>query len=157
MVALLVILSGIAGSIFFRDGLFEVFSKPRCVANMRSIHTALSSYTQDHGYWPQIPEFTESQEREEEQWWIDTLKPYDITQKSWICPSIARMTQDTPEEDQALIHYSPTQFDAFYRRAYQWETMPWLIEIADAHGQGAHMAFPDGSVRTFNEFVQSMR
>jgi prepilin-type N-terminal cleavage/methylation domain-containing protein len=116
-----------------------------CLGNMRSIRNALDSYLNDHQQvWPQGPPPNEAG------WapfWLKTLEPYGIGLKTWQCPTIrGHLKQE--ELDAMPLHYVPTMFDASPGVAKRWTTQPWLIEIADAHGQGPLICFPDGSVKS---------
>jgi hypothetical protein len=59
---------------------------------------------------------------------------------------------ESMNEEQPL-HYMPAMFDATPGIARRWSTQPWLVEIANAHGQGALVCFPDGSVKSFNQIL----
>ncbi len=127
-----------------------------CASHMRSIRGALDSYMQDHEMvWPQGPA------PQEDGWaafWLAALEPYDIKQGTWECPVIRGWARglDDPE---LTLHYVPTMFDATPNIAHRWSTQPWLIEIADAHGNGPLIAFPDGSVKSYSKVLaeQGMR
>ena len=122
----------------------------RCAANMRSIITALAIYLQDHdNIWPQAPPIEE--EKMWEAFWIETLRPYDITARTWQCPSLWPQTGRNPEMPQ--VHYVPMVFTAEPGIAYRWATQPWLIERAAGHGQGPLIGFPDGSIKSFNKIL----
>lgn len=117
-----------------------------CASHMRSIRVALDGYLQDHGMvWPQGPV---PQEPGWASFWVRTLEPYDITQRTWQCP-IIRGWQSAQGDPEFAIHYVPTMFDPTPNIANRWATQPWLIEIADAHGKGPLIAFPDGSVKSY--------
>jgi prepilin-type N-terminal cleavage/methylation domain-containing protein len=116
-----------------------------CIGNMRSIRIALDSYLNDHQQvWPQGPP------PNEEGWapfWLRTLEPYGITAKTWQCPTLRGYLGEEGLQE-SPVHYIPTMFNATPGIARQWSTQPWLIEIADAHGQGPLICFPDGSVKS---------
>lgn len=124
-----------------------------CASQMRSIRLALDGYLQDHQMvWPQGPAPPEPG------WaafWLGTLKPYDITERTWQCPTMrSSMDQATLRADPNLaLHYVPTMFDPTPNIAHRWSTQPWLIEMADVHGNGALICFPDGSVKPFNKVL----
>jgi len=123
-----------------------------CASQMRSIKHALDAYLQDHDQiWPQGPRADQSG------WatfWLQELEPYGIKESGWQCPTIKQMTRDQ-ELPPALpvLHYVPTMFDATRRIAYRWPTQPWLIEAANAHGKGALICFPDGSVKPMDKVL----
>jgi len=135
------------------DSIINTLGRVRCSGNLKFLHGAFSAYTGDHNMWPQQPEFGEGQDAEYETWWIETMRPYGATETTWQCPTIQKLVQHSEPEDKPRLHYTPTKFDAFYRRPYQWSMMPWLIETADAHRSGALMLFPDGSIRPFSDFT----
>jgi len=123
-----------------------------CASRMRSIKTALDSYLQDHDQiWPQGPR------ADQPGWatfWLDALAPYGISESGWQCPTILQMTraQEIPA-GLPVLHYVPTLFDRTQGIAYRWATQPWLIEVANAHGRGALICFPDGSVKPFDKVL----
>ncbi len=122
----------------------------QCASNMRSIRVAIAHYMDDHNMvWPQGPP------PESELWapfWVSVLAPYKITERTWQCPTIRGYMKDTGETEFG-IHYVPTTFDPTPNIANRWSTQPWLIEMADAHGNGPLICFPDGSVKSFNKVL----
>jgi prepilin-type N-terminal cleavage/methylation domain-containing protein len=118
-----------------------------CAGNMRQIRVALGQYLQDHqNIWPQAP--LDGSEQEIQQFWFAALKPYDISERTWKCPTIRAKMREQELQD-VPMHYAPTAFDATPDIANRWATQPWLIEVADAHGKGPLICFPDGSVKSF--------
>jgi type II secretory pathway pseudopilin PulG len=118
-----------------------------CASNMRSIRVAFGSYLEDHSrIWPQGSPLP--QEPGWAGFWIRTLSPYGIKERTWQCPTIRGLMKDQAEDEFGL-HYVPTHFDATPNIANRWSTQPWLIEVADAHGQGPLICFPDGSIKPF--------
>lgn len=129
-------------------------AQARCMANMRSIHLGLESYLNDHNnIWPQGPSPLEGTPWAE--FWIRTLEKEGIPQKTWECPVIYRMLGSPPRDriTEDSIHYTPTMFDDKPGTARRWTTQPWLIERADAHGNGALLCFTDGSIKPFNKVL----
>lgn len=124
----------------------------RCMSNLRSLHSALVSYLADNrDIWPQGPPPEAG-----EAWasfWLQTLKPYGMSERDWQCPTIQKNVAAGNEAEEALIHYVPTMFDNLPGTARKWSTQPWLIEIANAHGQGPLICFPDGQVKPFNKVL----
>lgn len=120
-----------------------------CKSHMRSIHVALANYLQDHrDVWPQGP-FP----REKLAWeafWLNTLKPYDITESTWKCPTLKRVLADAPGYQ---LHYAPSMFDATPGIARRWSRQPWLIERFGIHGQGPLICFPDGSIQSMSRVL----
>ena len=152
-VAILAILMAMA--VMSYDRILASSGQPRCLANMRSLHSAFSSYIDDKGYWPQQPMFGPNDEKGYGEWWINTMHPYVASDKVWLCPTIQAAQAQTKKP--MLIHYTPTVFDAFRNRPFQWSTMPWLIEVGNAHGNGVNVLFPDGSIRNFDSILSDWK
>ncbi|HEY5791867.1 MAG TPA: type II secretion system protein [Chthoniobacterales bacterium] len=127
----------------------------RCVTNMRSLHASFAAYISDNDHWPQQPEFEPDEDEAYGEWWITTMHPYVQSDSIWICPTLQSFGRMNPSSNQMRINYTPTLFDAFRNRPYQWPNMPWLIEAGNAHGKGANVLFPDGSVRTYSDLLDS--
>lgn len=127
----------------------------RCMATMRSLHVSFSDYIRDQGRWPQVPEEVWDAEDDAvlEDWWIETMKPYGVAERDWQCPTIKRTVQNASEEGRPKVHYAPTPFDDKPFTPYRWGTQPWFVEIGNAHGRGAHILFPDGSIKVMDDFV----
>lgn len=126
----------------------------KCMANMRAIHVGLGSYLNDHAnVWPQGPSPEEGAPWAK--FWIETLQPQGIAETTWECPAIKSMLGPQPKGEitDNSIHYVPTMFDDKPGTARRWPTQPWLIERADAHGNGALICFTDGSIKPFNKVL----
>lgn len=120
-----------------------------CTSHMRSIHVALANYLQDHqDVWPQGPYPRDNQAWEA--FWLATLKPYDIDENTWQCPTLKRALASSKGEQ---LHYVPSMFDATRGIARRWSTQPWLIERFGAHGDGPLLAFPDGSIKSMDKVL----
>jgi len=121
-----------------------------CIGNLRLLHTGFSNYIQDHDMcWPQKPDDAGAQEEDTWKWWYKTLKPYDVSKKTWVCPSDKENKTDITSDDGGFIgSYIVTEFDEYPNTAYRWN-QPWLIERGTNHGQmeGPGMAMPDGSIQ----------
>jgi prepilin-type N-terminal cleavage/methylation domain-containing protein len=129
---------------------------PRCMANLRSLQVSLASYIQDKGHWPQIPvDQLGNSEEAFEDWWISELKPYGAIESTWMCPTIKRLVTNKSPNGRPKVHYTPTMFDKNPLTPYKWSTQPWLIEIGNMHGQGSFICFPDGSIKSMDEVVES--
>lgn len=119
-----------------------------CKSHMRSIHVALANYLQDHqDVWPQGP-----YPKEKVAWeafWLATLRPYDISENTWQCPTLKRALND----EGYRLHYTPSMFDATPGIARRWSKQPWLIERFGIHGQGPLICFPDGSIKTMQHIL----
>jgi prepilin-type N-terminal cleavage/methylation domain-containing protein len=117
---------------------------PACMANIRSIGAALGLRQIDLGHWPQLPEDVEIGSRAEEEFWIAELKPFGISEKTWLCPTLKRLAKPRKNSaDLPLIHYMPTVFDD-KPMTPQLSGIPWVIEIGNMHRQGNNMYFPSG-------------
>lgn len=116
----------------------------QCGENLKTLHTALSTYLYDNKRWPQVA----GGDDEEEYWqrWAAVLEPYKLPDKVWMCPTHKRVTKDE------LLQYSsyhPMPFDGIsIHTPHKWKNMPWVMEIGDNHGDGALMVMPDGSIQT---------
>lgn len=132
-------------------------SQAKCMANMRSIHVALGTHLNDNkDVWPQGPSPLEGTPWAE--FWLHVLEPQGISRRTWECPAIYRM-MGNPSRDQVTaesVHYMPTMFDDRPGTARRWPTQPWLVERADAHGNGALICFTDGSVKPFNKVLAEL-
>jgi prepilin-type N-terminal cleavage/methylation domain-containing protein len=125
-----------------------------CVANMRGITVGLHSYLQDHkNIWPQGP--SPNEKKPWEDFWLDVLIPYDISEKKWQCPAFNSVLagQGVPPKERPQVHYMPTVFPPEPGIATRWETQPWLIERPSVHKNGPHICFPDGSIKSFNKIL----
>lgn len=89
-----------------------------------------------------------------EDWWLKLMDPYVNTRKVWLCPILERGKVSAPSGDPLKMHYIPTQFDGTKMAPFRWPRQPWLIEMANAHGEGALILFPDGSVRSFKQVLR---
>jgi type II secretory pathway pseudopilin PulG len=126
----------------------------RCMSNMRTIHSALSTYLNDNGnIWPQGP--APDAGSAWSQFWITTLGKQGIPAKTWQCPTLQSMlgSANASPSETVSIHYIPTMFSAIPGLARRWPGQPWLIERADAHGNGALICFTDGSIKPFNKVL----
>jgi prepilin-type N-terminal cleavage/methylation domain-containing protein len=128
----------------------------RCVANLRNLHIALNNDVIDQGQWPQCP--YEAGADGYDDWWIKELGKYNISQASWQCPTLMRSDREGKPDDKIRrmkIHYVPTAFDDNPATPRKWARQPWLIEVADAHGEGNLMVFPDGAIIGSNRYLST--
>jgi len=130
-----------------------VADRAKCTANLRALGLGLTNYLQDQGHWPDQPAFSHQQQDKYEDWWINELKRYDITDKVWQCPAILRLGKIQQNGNSPRMHYLPTNFDQKPGTPNKWPTMPWLVEIANVHGHGALLVLPDGSVHDWDLYV----
>ena len=123
-----------------------------CTSNMRSLHVGFAAYINDNGEWPQLPEeiFRGEQERGWE-FWVESLEPFGIDQKTWLCPTewnshIANLERD--EYPEYWSSYAPTPFEGGGSAPFRWSNQPWLAEKGDFHGNGPKLMMPNGNIRT---------
>lgn len=130
--------------------LIAAAQQAKCIANMRSIRIALAGYLDDHGQvWPQGPG---PGSPAWQVFWVETLSPYGVGANTWECPTLRAQMKDAGKTVYGL-HYAPTMFDPTPNIANRWSTQPWLVEVADAHGHGALICFPDGSVKPLSKVL----
>lgn len=155
LIAVIGIIAILAGLFLYVNNALPMQAEgPRCMANMRSIQVALNAYVADKGHWPQEPvEELKDDENAYEDWWLKELEPYGATPEAWMCPSIKRLVTNKSKEGRPKIHFTPTMFDANPATPFRWSTQPWLIEIGNMHGHGAHICYPDGSIRAMDDVV----
>jgi len=148
---------GVLATLFFvfSDRLPMRAEAPKCMANMHSLQVSLAAYVQDKGHWPQEPEELGNNEDAYEDWWIAELKPYGADESTWMCPTIKRLVTNKSKNGRPKVHYTPTMFDKNPATPFRWSTQPWLIEIGNMHGKGAHICYPDGSIKSMAEVVGS--
>ncbi len=125
-----------------------------CIANMKSIFTALAAFTNDNKHWPQPPESAMADEELFWEFWITVLgedTEYDVPEKTWVCPTYRRLAGGKDYVERTST-YLPAGFDAVSSSTpYRWGNQPWLMEIGNHHGKGALVLYPDGSVVPLDE------
>lgn len=129
-------------------------SRVKCASNMRSLHVSFSSYIQDHDMWPPAPPNEDAAMDQSEKWWLKIMSPYVDTPKVWLCPILEKSKLTSPSGAILQMHYIPTQFDGTKMGPFRWPKQPWLVEMANAHNDGALILFPDGSVRSLKQVLQ---
>lgn len=124
----------------------------KCAGNLRALHASFSTYVNDNGHWPQEPpELAAANDDAYEDWWIETMKPYGVTEKVWQCPSVIRQVTSKSRNGRPKIHYTPSLFDIRPFTPYKFKTQPWLVENGNMHGDGALICYPNGEIKTMNE------
>ncbi len=121
-----------------------------CLGNLRILHLGFNSYLQEHDMvWPQRPDGgAEEKDELTWKWWLETLKPFDVQKKNWICPADVENAAGLYDQEVKFIgSYIPTEFDELPNTAFKWK-QPWIIERGEYHGKntGPHMVMPDGSI-----------
>lgn len=121
----------------------------KCMANLRSLYVATEAYLQQNGSWPQI-DVDESDEEDQAyaRSWIAALKPFGISEKSWICPTIQNLLRnpDLQKPENVRVDYYACPFDDKPMTPHQWPQQPWFVEAGDVHGNGNLIIFTDGSI-----------
>jgi len=146
---------GILATVIFTAtrSLTERAEKPACMANLKTLHLALTTYLADKQQWPQIPEGIDLNSPEEGKWWRTTLAPYGMAEKSWTCPTLRRTAKEKDmEEALKENHYVPSLFDQYPATPYRWPKMPWAMEVGNNHGSGLLVIMMDGSIQPYEEF-----
>jgi type II secretory pathway pseudopilin PulG len=125
--------------------------RTQCMANLRSLYVATEAYIQQNGSWPQIfmpDDESANAEQDYAAAWIGALKPFGVAEKSWICPTIEKLSQnpDYMKSENVRIDYTATPFDEKTMTPHQWAKQPWFIENGDVHGNGNLIIFSDGTI-----------
>src|SRR5256885_15886338 len=131
------------------SGLRARAQRAQCMANLRSLYTATDLFIQQNGSWPQIAmSDSDSAEDDYAKAWIDALRPFGPTQKTWICPTIQNLlgNPDLSDQSNVRVDYVATTFDDKPLTPHQWPTQPWFGEVGDVHGHGNLIIFTDGSI-----------
>lgn len=132
------------------------FEAPVCAANLRNLHLSLSGYLQDNGTWPQLPASVSQGSAAEGEWWATALSDYGMLPKSWICPTLRRLSQQNLINSAPKNHYVVSLFDGNQFTPSRWKEIPWAMEVGDMHGGGNLMVFNDGSIRSFKQVYEEV-
>jgi prepilin-type N-terminal cleavage/methylation domain-containing protein len=125
-----------------------------CFGNLKSLQTGFASFQADHGRrWPPTPQTDDPFDERLEDYWISIMAPYGISESTWKCPVFKAAKAAAPDGRLLKIHYIPANFDATPGRAMEWANQPWLMEIGNAHGDGALIAFRD-SIKSMNQVMR---
>lgn len=130
--------------------------KVKCIANLRSLYVATSTYIRDNHQWPQIP-IAAVNDPATARLWIEAFRPYGLGQTNWVCPSIqdALGAPDFGDPENARVDYYPTQFNAVESSPFKYPKQPWFIETADMHGNGQEILYPDGHIEEAADVVRA--
>lgn len=121
-----------------------------CINNLLNLHVGMESYLTDHdGVWPQVPN-SNLRDPKYAMAWVDSLRPYKLTEINWICPSV-QAAIGVNYVTFPRVDYLPTPFGTTARAAFQYGTQPWFVERADIHGDGNMMIFANGQIKSLNE------
>jgi hypothetical protein len=122
----------------------------QCTSNLKSLYVAAEAYIQQNGSWPQIQLSGDSDTADSDfaKAWIDALRPFGLSEKNWICPTIQGLLHnpDYMRPENQRIDYMPMPFDDKPTTPHQWARQPWFAEVGDVHGHGNLIIFTDGSV-----------
>lgn len=125
----------------------------QCTSNLRSLYVATETYIQQNGSWPQIVTAeSDSDEQDYARAWIAALKPFGVSEKSWICPTIQTLlgNPDYMKAENVRVDYFACPFDDRPMTPHQWPKQPWFAETGDVHGNGNLIIFTDGSISDMN-------
>ncbi|HEY2614407.1 MAG TPA: prepilin-type N-terminal cleavage/methylation domain-containing protein [Chthoniobacterales bacterium] len=133
--------------------------RSQCTANLRSLHIAADLYLQDKGSWPQIrlSGNDDSAQQDYARQWIDVLRSFGPTEKTWICPTLENLlgNPDYLNPQNIRSDYFAMPFDDKPGTPHQWPRQPWFVEVGDVHGNGNLIVFADGSVRDLKTVAAS--
>jgi hypothetical protein len=152
VVTIVLILAGLLFGVMQR--LPGAADRVRCSQNLKELYVGLSNYTEDNNHWPQCPPLTYDQQNQIADFWINTLKPYGVTDAVWQCPGIQRLGKIQQVGHTPRMHYSPTQFDDKPGTPRKWPNQPWVVEIANVHGHGPLLIRSDGSVHDWDTYIE---
>lgn len=119
-----------------------------CTSKLNNLWHTFSGSLHDGNAWPQVPQGIKIGSLQEQQWWLDySSNTMGLRTKDWQCSTIVRSSMSTnPSEKSCLISYLPTLFDAKKGTPFKWPSMPWFMEIGNAHGNGNLIIRTDGAV-----------
>ena len=152
-----VAIMGILATLVFRASttLAQRAEKPVCIANLKALYQALSTYVADNQQWPQLPKDIELDTPAEDVWWRTNLAPYGMAEKAWTCPTLRRTARQSNAQDALKEnHYVPTIFDKKPNTPFKWPKMPWAMEVGNNHGGGLLVLMMDGSIVPYPEFYE---
>lgn len=139
------------------SGLRSRAQRVNCTVNLRNLYVAANLYLQQNETWPQIEDEDETNSFGDfGTGWISALKPFGVSEKTWICPTIQQLLQDpdVSKPGNARIDYIATPFDDKPTTPHEWPTQPWFIEAGDVHGHGNLIVFTDGSASDLNTVLK---
>lgn len=129
--------------------------RANCAANLRSLYVGATSYLQQHQHWPQIAT-TDIRKPSYAKAWVAALRPYGLSEKNWVCPTIQRELRepDLTKPGQERIDYMATPFDDNPRTPHKYPTHPWFAERGNMHGEGNLVIFANGQVKSLNDVLK---
>jgi prepilin-type N-terminal cleavage/methylation domain-containing protein len=131
----------------------------QCTANLRTLYIATEAYIQQNGSFPQISmadDDSDSADLNYASAWITALKPFGVSEKSWICPTIQTLlgNPDYMKPENIRVDYMACAFDDKPMTPHQWQKQPWFAEVGDVHGNGNLVILTDGSVNDLKTITQ---
>jgi type II secretory pathway pseudopilin PulG len=131
-----------------------------CTANLHSLYVAANLYVIQNASWPQITMSADSDTAQQifAQAWINVLRPFGPTSKTWICSTMQDLMQnpDYTKPENARIDYTPMPFDDKPTTSHRWPRQPWFVENGDMHGNGNLVVFTDGSISDLKTIVSTV-
>jgi type II secretory pathway pseudopilin PulG len=142
---------GVSSTIKFRA------EKVLCITNLKNLYAGAAAYVQQNQTWPQIQSGASKAEKEAyAKGWIESLRPFGLVEKNWLCPSVARILRDRElldNDDEVRIDYMATPFDERPNTPYLWPTQPWFIERGAVHQGGNLMIRTNGQIVSLQEAI----
>jgi type II secretory pathway pseudopilin PulG len=143
---------------------FPIFSQLRsraqrvqCSTNLRDLYIATELFVQQNGSWPQIEENDDDENAPADfgNGWIAALKPFGISEKTWICPTVENLLGNPDITQNARVDYVATPFDDKPMTPHEWPRQPWFAEVGNVHGHGNLIIFTDGSIADLNSVIKN--
>ncbi len=128
----------------------------QCSANLRNLYIATELFVQQNGSWPQIGDNDDEDGPVDfGNGWIAALKPFGISEKTWICPTVQNLLGNPDLTQNARVDYVATPFDDKPTTPHEWPTQPWFAEVGSVHGHGNLIVFTDGSISDLNTVLKN--
>ena len=124
-----------------------------CQGNLRNLYATASAYLMDQKQWPQVAA-TDLKNPQYALDWINTFKPYGLTSKNWICPSVQYALGNINYDVFPRLDYFPAGFGDGPRTPYLYPSHPWFVERGDVHGDGNLAILANGQVKSLQEIVR---
>jgi hypothetical protein len=86
------------------------------------------------------------------------LEPFQVSRKTWICPTIQNLlgNPDLTDTTKTRVDYIPVPFDDKPTSPHMWPRQPWFVENGDVHGNGNLVIFTDGSISDLGTIAASV-
>jgi len=126
----------------------------QCSANLRNLYIATELFVQQNESWPQIEDSDDDDaSADSANGWIAALKPFGISEKTWICPTVQNLLGNPDLTQNARVDYVATPFDDKPTTPHAWPRQPWFAEVGNVHRHGNLIVFTDGSISDLNTVV----